>query len=158
MNFLATPKVMSIASNLTISGINETTFKAELQSVLENIIANMTNSSASTVNAIFIDMVSSIATRNAVGYSHLSKMRFARSDENNALINVAVNPRDSPHEAFVISRMNAPKHFKKELNLGLKNQGLTIKPIVITVSQITPYPGTLIYIIRLQKFYNTIPL
>ena len=130
MNFLAAPKVMSISVNLTISGINnETTFEDELRSALENIIADITNSSASTCT--FLEMLS-----------------------NNAVINATVNPRDSPHEAFVISRMNAPKHFLKELNLGLQNLGLKIKPIVITVGQITPFPGTLIYIIRLHKFYN----
>ena len=130
MNFLETPR--SIAVNLTISGINETTFETDLKSDLEKIIADITKSSEPSVNAIFLEMVSSSTT--------------------NARINVTVKPTDSPHEKIVISEMHDTTSFLDELNTGLQLQGK--KMVVITVGKITPYPGTLIYIIRLHKFYN----
>ena len=129
MNFLETPR--SIAVNLTISGINETTFETDLKSDLEKIIADITNSSESSVNAIFLKI-----------------------SGNNALINVTVTPRDSPHEKIVISEMHDTISFLKQLNIGLAGT----KMVVITVGKITPYPGTLICIIRLHKFYNMTPL
>ena len=131
MNFLETPTV--IAANLTISGINETTFE-DVKSVLQNIIAQITNSSEPSVNITFLEMVSSSTT--------------------NARINVTVKPTDSPHEKIVISEMHDTTSFLDELNTGLQLQGK--KMVVITVGKITPYPGTLIYIIRLHKFYNMI--
>ena len=130
MNFLETPRL--IAVNLTISGINETTFETDLKSDLEKIIADITKSSEPSVNAIFLEMVSSSTT--------------------NARINVTVKPTDSPHEKIVISEMHDTTSFLDELNTGLQLQGK--KMVVITVGKITPYPGTLIYIIRLHKFYD----
>ena len=149
MNFLEPLTV--IAANLTISGINETTFE-DVKSVLQNIIAQITNSSEPSVNTTFLEMVSSSTTRNTVVRSDLSNLRLARSNVNHALINVAVKPRDSPHETYVISKMHDPTTFLGELNLKLGLQGQ--KMVVITVSQITPFPGTLIYNIRLHKFYK----
>ena len=146
MNFLETPTV--IAVNLTISGINETTFE-DVKSVLQNIIAQITDSSEPSVNITFLEMVSSSTTRNTVVRSDLSNLRLARSNVNHALINVAVKPRDSPHETYVISKMHDPTTFLGELNLKLGLQGQ--KMVVITVGQITPFPGTLIYNIRLHK-------
>ena len=125
MNFLETPR--SIAANLTISGINETTFETDLRSDLEKIIADITKSSESSVNATFLKI-----------------------SGKHALINVSVTPSDSRHEQIVISMMHDTASFLKELNNRLGGT----KMVVITVGKITPYPGTLIYIIRLHKFYN----
>ena len=147
MNFLEPPTV--IAANLTISGINETTFE-DVKSVLQNIIAQITNSSEPSVNTTFLEMVSSSTTRNAVVRSDFSNLRLSRSNGNHALINVAVKTRDSPHQTYVISKMHDSTTFLDELNLKLGLQGQ--KMVVITVSQITPFPGTLIYNIRLHKF------
>ena len=147
MNFLETPTV--IAANLTISGINETTFE-DVKSVLQNIIAQITNSSDPSVNTTFLEMVSSSTTRNTVVRSDLSNLRLSRSNGNHALINVAVKTRDSTHQTYVISKMHDSTTFLDELNLKLGLQGQ--KMVVITVSQITPFPGTLIYNIRLHKF------
>ena len=127
MNFLETPRI--IAANLTISGINETTFETDLKSALEQVIADITTSSS--VSTTFLKMVS-----------------------NDALINVAVKPNDIPHEAHVISKMHDTTTFLKDLNIGLADP----KRVVITVGKITPYPGTLICIIPLHTFYNLIPL
>ena len=97
-------------------------------------------------------MVSSSTTRNAVVRSDFSNLRLSRSNGNHALINVAVKTRDSPHQTYVISKMHDSTTFLDELNLKLGLQGQ--KMVVITVGQISPFPGTLIYNICLHKFYN----
>ena len=132
---------MIISTNLTISGIDETSFATD-KSVLENIIADITNSSASSVEATFIEMLESITNRNALSYHDWSNVRPGRSNDNRALINVAVKPRDTPHETYTILKMNTSISFREEINLGLQNQ--SIESSVISVSQITRIPGELI--------------
>ena len=115
---------MIISTNLTISGMDETSFATD-KSILENIIADITNSSASAVEATFIQTLE-------------------RSNENWVLINVAVKPRDTPHETYAILKMNTSISFREEINLGLQNQSIESNPSVISVSQITRIPGELI--------------
>ena len=131
---------MAISTNLTISGVNETTFAAD-KSILENIIAEVTNSSSSSVEATFMGMLSSIATRNGLFYNDLVNTRLVRSNENRALINVVVTPRDIPHETYALSKMNTPITFRDEVNLALKNQPTESNPTVLSVSQISRIPG-----------------
>ena len=45
--------------------MNETTFAAD-KSVIEGVIADITNSSASSVEATFLEMMASITTRDAI--------------------------------------------------------------------------------------------
>ena len=142
---------MIISTNLTISGIDETSFATD-KSILENIIADITNSSASSVEATFIEMLESITNRNALSYHDWSNVRPGRSNENRALINVAVKPRDTPHETYTILKMNTSISFREEINLGLQNQ--SIESSVISVSQITRIPGELIGITLLYSLYG----
>ena len=134
--------VLAISANLTMIGINETTFMAD-KSIIETIIADITNSSASSVEATLIEMLSSITTRDALLYDELSNVRLIRSGGDRALINVAVAPRDIPHEAYAVTKMNTTITFREEINLGLQNQPTESNTSVISVSQITRVPGEL---------------
>ena len=134
--------VLAISANLTMIGINETTFMAD-KSIIETIIADITNSSVSSVEATLIEMLSSITTRDALLYDELSNVRLTRSDGDRALINVAVAPRDIPHEAYAVTKMNTTITFREEINLGLQNQPTKSNSSVTTVSQITRVPGEL---------------
>ena len=134
--------VLAISANLTMIGINETTFMAD-KSIIETIIADITNSSVSSVEATLIVMLSSITTRDALLYDELSNVRLTRSDGDRALINVAVAPRDIPHEAYAVTKMNTTITFREEINLGLQNQPTKSNSSVTTVSQITRVPGEL---------------
>ena len=131
---------MAISTNLTISGVNETTFAAD-KSILENIIADVTNTSSSSVEATFMGMLSSIATRNGLFYNDFVNTKLVRSNENRALINVVLTPRDKPHETYSLSKMNTPIKFRDEVNLALKNQPTESNPTVLSVSQISRIPG-----------------
>ena len=134
--------VLAISANLTMIGINETTFMAD-KSIIETIIADITNSSVSSVEATLIVMLSSITTRDALLYDELANVRLTRSDGDRALINVAVAPRDIPHEAYAVTKMNTTITFREEINLGLQNQPTKSNSSVTTVSQITRVPGEL---------------
>ena len=134
--------VLAISANLTMIGINETTFMAD-KSIIETIIADITNSSAASVEATLIEMLSSITTRDALLYDELSNVRLTRSGGDRALINVAVAPRDIPHEAYAVTKMNTTITFREEINLGLQNQPTESNTSVISVSQITRIPGEL---------------
>ena len=134
--------VLAISANLTMIGINETTFMAD-KSIIETIIADITNSSATSVEATLIEMLSSITTRDALLYDELSNVRLTRSGGDRALINVAVAPRDIPHEAYAVTKMNTTITFREEINLGLQNQPTESNTSVISVSQITRVPGEL---------------
>ena len=149
MIFLGTPEVIS--ANLTVSGINETTFAAD-KSVFENVIADITNSSTSTVEATFFKMVSSIATRDAIRRGQISHVRLGRSNGNRALINVAVLPRDTPHETFALSKMGTSITFREEINSGLQGQLTESNPSVTSVSEITRIAGERTYVELVYSF------
>ena len=145
--------VLAISANLTMIGINETTFMAD-KSIIETIIADITNSSASSVEATLIEMLSSITTRDALLYGELSNVRLTRSGGDRALINVAVAPRDIPHEAYAVTKMNTTITFREEINMGLQNQPTESNTSVISVSQITRVPGELncVHILAYTKY------
>ena len=146
--FLETPKMIS--ANLTVTGINETTFAAD-NSVFEGVVADITNSSVSSVEVTFLEMVTSITTRDAIPYGVISNVRLRRSNGNAALINVAVMPRDTPHEIFALSKMNNPITFREEMNLGLQGQQTESNPSVTSVSEITRIAGELTFVKLLPK-------
>ena len=149
--------VLAISANLTMIGINETTFMAD-KSIIETIIADITNSSVSSVEATLIVMLSSITTRDALLYDELANVRLTRSDGDRALINVAVAPRDIPHEAYAVTKMNTTITFREEINLGLQNKPTESNSSVISVSQITRIPGELncVYILAYTIQENSI--
>ena len=127
--------------------MNETTFAAQ-KSVIEGVIADITNSSASSVEATFLEMMTSITTRDAILDGKTFHVRLGRSNQIRALINVAVKPRDIPHEVFALSKMNTAIAFREEINLGLQNQQTESTPSVISVSEISRMAGKIIYVIR----------
>ena len=143
----------AISANLTISGMNETTFTAD-KSVFEGVIADITNSSASSVEATFLEMITSVTTRDAILDGKTYPVRIGRSNQIRALINVVVKPRDTPHEEFALSKMNTAIAFREEINLGLQNQQTESTPSVISVSEIGRIAGKLIYVIRKMN-HNT---
>ena len=152
MIFLGAPEVIS--ANLTVSGINETTFAAD-KSVFENVIADITNSSTSTVETTFLKMVSSIATRDVIRRGQISHVRLGRSNGNRALINVAVLPRDTPHETFALSKMNTAITFREEINSGLQGRQTESNPIVMSVSEIARIAGEMTFFKLVHSFHKT---
>ena len=135
-----------ISANLTVSGMNETTFATD-KSVFEGIIADITNSSASSVEATFLEMMASITTRDAIPDGKTSHVRLGRSNQIRALIKVVVKPRDTPHEEFALSKMNTAITFREEMNSALQNQQTESTPSVISVGEISRIAGKLVYVV-----------
>ena len=147
----------AISANLTVSGMNETTFTAD-KSVFEGVIADITNSSASSVETTFLEMITSVTTRDAILDGKTYPVRIGRSNQIRALINVVVKPRDTPHEEFALSKMNTAITFREEMNSALQNQQTESTPSVISVGEISRIAGKLVYVVvKIDHiFYNTI--
>ena len=146
-NTLGTSEILPITVNLTISGMNET-HRMNIIGLflldLDVMIANITNSPSSSVTSSFIEMVSTINSRNI--YISDDKMNGGmekRSNDIGALINVVITPTDTDHEQDVMDAINDTASFISDINSGL--QALSSGNItVINVSQIQRIGGKLI--------------
>ena len=123
--------------------MNETSF-LDLNSDLDGILANITNSPPSSVTSAFIEMVSTITSRNIyLSDGTRNGGREKRSNDNGALINVVITPTDTDHEKDIMDAMNDTTSFISDINSGL--QALSSSNItVINVSQIQRIAGKLI--------------
>ena len=123
--------------------MNETSF-LDLNSDLDDILADITNSSTSSVTSAFIEMVSTITSRNIyLSDGTRTEGREKRSNDNSALINVVIAPTDTNHEEDVMYAMNDTASFISDIDSGL--QALSSGNItVINVSQIQRIAGKLI--------------
>ena len=123
--------------------MNETTF-LDLNSELDDIVANITNSPPSSVTSTFIDMVSTITSRDIYLLDGTRNSgREKRSNDNGALINVVITPTDTDHEQDVMDAINDTASFISDTNSGL--QALSSGNItVINVSPIQRIGGKLI--------------
>ena len=123
--------------------MNETTF-LDLNSELDDIVANITNSPPSSVTSTFIEMVSTTTSRDIYLLDGTrNSEREKRSNDNGALINVVITPTDSDHEQDVMDAMNDTAYFISDINSGL--QALSSGNItVINVSPIQRIGGKLI--------------
>ena len=123
--------------------MNETTF-LDLNSELDDIVANITNSPPSSVTSTFIKMVSTITSRDIyLSDGTRNGGREKRSNDNGALINVVITPTDTDHEQDVMDAINDTASFISDINSGL--QALSSGNItVINVSQIQRIEGKLI--------------
>ena len=123
--------------------MNETTF-LDLNSELDDIVANITNSPPSSVTSTFIEMVSTITSRDIyLSDGTRNGGREKRSNDNGALINVVITPTDTDHEQDVMDAINDTASFISDTNSGL--QALSSGNItVINVSQIQRIGGKLI--------------
>ena len=123
--------------------MNETTF-LDLNSELDDIVANITNSPPSSVTSTFIEMVSTITSRDIyLSDGTRNGGREKRSNDNGALINVVIAPTDTDHEQDVMDAINDTASFISDINSGL--QTLSSGNItVINVSQIQRIGGKLI--------------
>ena len=123
--------------------MNETSF-LDVNSDLDDILADITNSPPSSVTSAFIEMVSTITSRNIyLSDGTGNGGREKRSNDNGALINVVITPADTDHEKDVMDAMNDTASFISDINSGL--QGLSSGNItVINVSQIQRIAGKLI--------------
>ena len=126
-----------------MSGMNETYF-LDLNSDLDDILADVTNSPPSSVTSTFIEMVSTISSRNIyLSDGTRNGGREKRSNDNGALINVVITPTDTDHEKDIMDAMNDTDSFISDVNSGL--QALSLSNItVIDVSQIQRIAGKLI--------------
>ena len=123
--------------------MNETTF-LDLNSELDDIVANITNSPPSSVTSTFIEMVSTITSRDIyLSDGTRNGGREKRSNDNGALINVVITPTDTDHEQDVMDAINDTASFISDTNSGL--QALSSGNItVINVSPIQRIGGKLI--------------
>ena len=123
--------------------MNETSF-LDLNSALDDILANITNSPPYSVTSAFIELVSTITSRNIyLSDGTRTEGREKRSNDNSALINVVIAPTDTNHEEDVMYAMNDTASFISDINSGL--QALSSGNItVISVSQIQRIAGKLI--------------
>ena len=123
--------------------MNETTF-LDLNSELDDTVANITNSPPSSVTSTFIEMVSTITSRDIyLSDGTRNGGREKRSNDNGALINVVITPTDTDHEQDVMDAINDTASFISDINSGL--QALSSGNItVINVSQIQRIGGKLI--------------
>ena len=123
--------------------MNETSF-LDLNSALDDILANITNSPPYSVTSAFIELVSTITSRNIyLSDGTRTEGREKRSNDNSALINVVIAPTDTNHEEDVMDAMNDTASFMSDINSGL--QALSSSNItIINVSQIQRIGGKLI--------------
>ena len=123
--------------------MNETIF-LDLNSELDDIVANITNSPPSSVTSTFIEMVSTITSRDLyLSDGTRNGGREKRSNDNGALINVVITPTDTDHEQDVVDAINDTASFISDTNSGL--QALSSGSItVINVSPIQRIGGKLI--------------
>ena len=123
--------------------MNETIF-LDLNSELDDIVANITNSPPSSVTSTFIEMVSTITSRDLyLSDGTRNGGREKRSNDNGALINVVITPTDTDHEQDVMDAINDTASFISDTNSGL--QALSSGSItVINVSPIQRIGGKLI--------------
>ena len=123
--------------------MNETIF-LDLNSELDDIVANITNSPPSSVTSTFIEMVSTITSRDLyLSDGTRNGGREKRSNDNGALINVVITPTDTDHEQDVMDAINDTASFISDTNSGL--QALSSGNItVINVSPIQRIGGKLI--------------
>ena len=101
--------------------MNETSFLGPFLWDLDVMIANITNSPSSSVSSAFIEMVSTITSRNI--YTSDDKMNGGmekRSNDIGALINVVITPTDTDHKQDVMDTMNDTSSFISDINLELK--------------------------------------
>ena len=114
--------------------MNETTF-LDLNSELDDIVANITNSPPSSVTSTFIEMVSTITSRDIyLSDGTRNGGREKRSNDNGALINVVITPTDTDHEQDVMDAINDTASFISDINSGLQ----TLSSGNITVINVSP--------------------
>ena len=144
-------EILAVSVNITVYGVNETSFDV-VQPVLESVIADITGSSVSSVQAVFVEMLPTTTSRDLDFYVFsLANIRTIESNEYGALINVTVTPTDVPHEIEVLDTMNDTFSFLSDVNAGLLDQWEDYNATVISVSSIERTPGNLIYCMPLQN-------
>ena len=155
-NFYKDFKMFPISVTLTMRGVNKSTFSAD-KSVLEIIIADITNSSSAECTVIeylssitqwgdFVPYLSIICQRLPLNSSELSNDEVTSSAGSCALINAVVRPRDAPHEEYALSKMNDKTVFRDEINERLINQITEGNLSVISVGPVERIPGQPIHI------------
>ena len=144
-NTIGTSEILPITVNLTISGMNETYFLGLFLWDLDVMIANVTNSPSSSVTSAFIEMVSTITSRNIyISNDTMNVGMEKRSNDIGALINVVITPTDTDHEQDVTDTMNDTASFISDINSELKLLSYG-NFTVISMSQIQRISGKLIH-------------
>ena len=109
--------MLTIKASMTVYGINETYF-VSIKPMLVDIIAGITNSSESTIDATL--------------YSFN--------------IQVIVRPADKSHSKYVLSKMEDSNFFLHEINSGIQNQTNGSNLTVSLVDHPISIPGLRIYV------------
>ena len=144
-----------IIVSLTMRGVNKTTFAAD-KTVLETIIAVITNTSSATSNVV--EYLSSITKSGAfmpyrsiicqllpLNSYELRNDEVAAPSASCALVLVAVIPRDVAHEEYALSKINDKTAFRTEINGRLIKQITEGNPSVINVGSVIRKPGKMIH-------------
>ena len=121
-----TDDIYTVSLLMIVEGINETSF-VSMKPMLVNIVAGITNSSAS---AIELRIKRRIISNDSVEYS----------------CKVSVRPTDRNHEKYVVSKMEFGDSFLFEINSIIQNQTTENVLRVIYVSPLQRRPGNLTYV------------
>ena len=116
------PAVAPISVNLTLNGVNETTFD-DMKDILEQTIADANNVPFSSVNAEFVGMAPFSSTR---------------SSDDHAVINVIITPADTDEETEVLENMvDKTESFLSEIKADLAAHNVD----VLSMSEVERIPG-----------------
>ena len=100
--------------NLTMQGIDGASFSI-IKSTLEEVIANATNSSTSSVEAAFIGVLSSSKKRDLSMYDVLTNL-YTRSNDDIAVIKVYFSHINIDKEVGLIGKVNDTDIFVLKIN------------------------------------------
>ena len=122
LQILGAAAVAPIFFNLTLNGVNETSF-ADMKAILEQAISDANNVPLSSVSAGFVGMAATISTR---------------SSDDQAVINVIITPTDANEETEALDNMvNNTVSFLSEINADLASHNID----VVSMSEVERIPG-----------------
>ena len=128
---LVPSKLLGISVNLTLQGMNETTFN-ELKPILKQAIADANNVPLSSVDAAFIEMAKAISSEEDPSNLTLNDIR--------AVIKVTIKPMNIEEETNVLDNLNEnTESFLSKIKTALAQHNVT----VLSMSEVERTSGKL---------------
>ena len=121
LQILGAAAVAPIFFNLTLNGVDETSF-SDIKDILEQTIATANNVPLSSVNANFVGMTPYTSTRSSDGF---------------AVIKVIISPTDPDNLTEVLGKINNTEVFLSEINTDLAKLNVD----VLSMSEVERMPG-----------------
>ena len=128
---LVPSKLLAITVNLTLQGMNETTF-VDLKPILKQAIADANNVPVSSVDAAFIEMTKAISSEEDPSNLTLNDI--------SAVIKVTIKPMDTEEEMNVLDNMDKNKEsFLSKIKTALAQHNV----YVLSMSKVERTAGKL---------------